>query len=241
MVSYKPLFHTMIEKGITREQLRELVKAGKTTFVKLYAGKNVSMDLIERICLKLNVPVSAVLEFLPNEQDENEDRLYMVDLLSQENVSLFSFSDVATSGTSAPSIYGAWIAWAGPDPEPVEDSTVTSAIYYVNLDEDIHDDGLQMRTYRPDTYVHEPLFNGRYFCWIDTNKSFNARLYVAQPNATPVVIDGGVSAYGLGDGIVVYGKNNAIYVYVIATGEICMLTGAGEKGILPQVSGRTVL
>ncbi len=175
------------------------------------------------------------------EQDENEDRLYMVDLLSQENVSLFSFSDVATYGTSAPSIYGAWIAWAGPDPEPVEDSTVTSAIYYVNLDEDIHDDGLQMRTYRPDTYVHEPLFNGRYFCWIDTNKSFNARLYVAQPNATPVVIDGGVSAYGLGDGIVVYGKNNAIYVYVIATGEICMLTGAGEKGILPQVSGRTVL
>ena len=73
MVSYKPLFHTMIEKGITREQLRELVGAGKTTFVKLYAGKNVSMDLIERICLKLNVPVSAVLEFLPNKQDESED------------------------------------------------------------------------------------------------------------------------------------------------------------------------
>ena len=73
MVSYNPLFHTMIEKGITREQLRELVGAGKTTFVKLYAGKNVSMDLIERICSKLNVPVSAVLEFLPNEQDKGED------------------------------------------------------------------------------------------------------------------------------------------------------------------------
>ena len=175
------------------------------------------------------------------EQDQQEDKLYMVDLVSQENLPLFTFSDVATYGTSAPSIYGAWIVWSGPDPEPVSEDTVTSAIYYINLDEDIGENGIEPRVYRPDTYVHEPLFNGQYFAWIDTNKSFNATLYVAQPNTTPVTVASGISAYGLGDGFVVYGKDNGIYLYIIATGETCRLTDTTENGILPQVYGRTVI
>ena len=175
------------------------------------------------------------------EQDQDEDKLYMVDLVSQENLPLFTFADVATYGTSAPSIYGAWIVWSGPDPEPVDENEVTSAIYYINLDEDIGENGIEPRIYKPDTYVHEPLFNGKHFAWIDTNKSFNARLYVAQPNAEPRNSATGISAYGLGDGFVVYGKNQGIYVYIIATGETCRLTDETEKGILPQVYGRTVL
>ncbi len=175
------------------------------------------------------------------EQDQQEDKLYMVDLVSQENLPLFTFSDVATYGTSAPSIYGAWIVWSGPDPEPASEDTVTSAIYYINLDEDIGENGIEPRIYRPDTYVHEPLFNGQYFAWIDTNKSFNATLYVAQPNTTPVAVASGISAYGLGDGFVVYGKDNGIYLYVIATAETCRLTDVTENGILPQVYGRTVI
>ncbi len=175
------------------------------------------------------------------EQDQQEDKLYMVDLVTQENLPLFTFSDVATYGTSAPSIYGAWIVWSGPDPEPASEDTVTSAIYYINLDEDIGENGIEPRIYRPDTYVHEPLFNGQYFAWIDTNKSFNATLYVAQPNTTPVAVATGISAYGLGDGFVVYGKDNGIYLYVIATAETCRLTDTTENGILPQVYGRTVI
>jgi len=175
------------------------------------------------------------------EQDQNEDKLYMVDLVSQENLPLFTFSDVATYGTSAPSIYGAWIVWSGPDPAPVNEDVVTSAIYYINLDEDIGENGIEPRVYRPDTYVHEPLFNGKHFAWIDTNKSFNARLYVAQPNTTPLNIASGISAYGLGDGFVVYGKDEGVYVYIIATGETCRLTDETENGILPQVYGRTVI
>ena len=175
------------------------------------------------------------------EQDQNEDKLYMVDLVTQENLPLFTFSDVATYGTSAPSIYGAWIVWSGPDPTPVNEDRVTSAIHYINLDEVIGENGLEPRIYRPDTYVHEPLFNGKHFAWIDTNKSFNAQLYVAQPNATPISIASGISAYGLGDGFVIYGKNEGIYVYIIATGETCRLTDESERGILPQVYGRTVI
>ena len=175
------------------------------------------------------------------EQDQQEDKLYMVDLVSQENLPLFTFTDVATYGTSAPSIYGEWIVWSGPDPTPSSTDVATSAIYYINLDEDIGENGIVPRIYRPDTYVHEPLFNGNYFAWIDTNKSFNATLYVSQPNAVPQAVASGVSAYGLGDGFVVYGKDNGIWLYVIATGETCRLTSAEEAGILPEVYGRTVI
>jgi len=175
------------------------------------------------------------------EQDETEDKLYMVDLITQENLPLYTFSDVATYGTSAPSIYGAWIVWAGPDPENDGSQTATSAIYYINLEEDIGENGIEPRTYSPDTYVHEPLFNGSHFVWIDTNKSFHTTLYVSQPQASPVAIATGISAYGLGDGIVVYGQDNGIWVYVIATGETCRLTSESEQGILPQVHGRTVV
>lgn len=62
MISYKPLFHTLIEKGLTREQLRGLVKAAPSTFSRIYAGKPVQLDLIDRICRALDVPVSSVIE-----------------------------------------------------------------------------------------------------------------------------------------------------------------------------------
>ena len=62
MISYKPLFHTLIEKGLTREQLRQRVKAAPSTFSRIYAGKLVQLDLIDRICRALDVPVSNVIE-----------------------------------------------------------------------------------------------------------------------------------------------------------------------------------
>jgi len=75
VISYKPLFHTMIEKDISRARLKELTNLGANTLSKLYTGKHVALEVIERICLKLGVPVSAVLEILPSddEKDAKED------------------------------------------------------------------------------------------------------------------------------------------------------------------------
>ncbi len=69
MISYKPLMHTMIEKGISREQLRTMIGASPSTVSSLYTGKRVSMAVIEKICIALDVPVSAVFEVLPAGKD----------------------------------------------------------------------------------------------------------------------------------------------------------------------------
>ncbi len=164
------------------------------------------------------------------------DKLFMIDLNVQEPLTLFDFTDKATYSVSAPCIYENSITWAGPG--ETED---TSGIYYLILETD--EQGLfnEPEEYFPGTYVHEPLYNGEYFVWLDTNKSREGKLYLGKPGEEPVVIDQHITTYSLGDGIVVYGKNSSVWVYVITTGEICRLTSPDEQGMLPKVSKRTVV
>jgi len=164
------------------------------------------------------------------------DKLFMVDLNVQEDLKLFEFTDKATYGVSAPCIYENSIIWAGPGQD-----NETSGIYYLKLETD--EQGLfnEPEKYFPSTYVHEPLYNGEVFIWLDTNKSRDGKLYLGSPGKEPVVIDQNITTYSLGDGVVVYGKNSSVWVYVIETGEICRLTSPGELGMLPRVSKRTVV
>jgi len=178
--------------------------------------------------------------------EDSLDELYMFDLESQENLSLFEIKDVSTYGVSAPCIYQDTIVWSGPDTaQTAEDKTANgdkSSIYWLPLGEEaVTGETLNSHTYSPGTYVHEPLYNGEYFVWIDGNKSPNAKLYIGKDGEEPVVIDQGVTTYSIGNGIVVYGRDQSVWCYVISTGEICRLTHEGEKGMLPLVHNRTVV
>ena len=184
--------------------------------------------------------------------DKGRDVLSMIDLKTQENINLFSFTDIATYGVSAPCIVNNTIVWAGPDPaqtpEQVKAQGARSAIFSVSLDANTIDKNgvLNVSQYLPGTYVHEPVYNGKYFAWIDSNKSPNAKLYLGQAGQAPKVIAEGmapdsVTTYSLGDGILIYGYSQQVWVYVIKTGETCRLTSEGEKGMLPEAYGRTVV
>jgi|GEM_PF-3902576 len=173
-----------------------------------------------------------------------EDKLYMVDLQSQENLTLDTFTDKATYAVSAPCIYGNEIVWAGPDTNQSDAEKLTeehSGIYYRSIIPDENGSLPDAQIYFPGTYVHEPRYNGRVFVWLDGNKSMNATLYMGRPGEEPVVVAKGVTTYSIGDDVVVYGKNQAVWVYIISTGELCRLTSPGETGMLPEVSRRTVV
>lgn len=66
MISYKPLFKTMIDKDITREGLREKIGVAPGTMSKLYTGKRVALEVLERICLVLEAPIQDIIEILPD-------------------------------------------------------------------------------------------------------------------------------------------------------------------------------
>lgn len=167
-----------------------------------------------------------------------EDKLYLFDLASQENLPLTTLNAPSTYGVSAPSICNEQILWAGPD----EKNPEQSVIYSFKLDDDHGDgDNFNIGQYRPGMYVHEPVANARAMAWIDTNKSPNAKLYFALDNGKPVLVDEGISTYAMGEGFLVYGKDEQVWVYSWATGkkELCSL--AGQKAILPSAYERFII
>lgn len=173
-----------------------------------------------------------------------EDRLRMTDLNSQEPLTLFTFTDNATYGVSSPCVYKDTIVWSGPDKSQSDADKANgekSTIYYQKLEADETGTFSAAKQFSPNTYVHEPLYNGDVFVWLDGNKSPNSNLFVARPDEEPRLIANGVTTYSVGDGIVVFGKDQAVWVYVTDTDELCRLTSPDEMGMLPSVTKRTVV
>ena len=66
-ISYKPLWHTLIERNMRKEDLR--LAAGLTTnmIANMGKGKHISMEALTKICENLNCGILDVIEL---EQDE---------------------------------------------------------------------------------------------------------------------------------------------------------------------------
>ena len=69
MISYKPLWHTLIEKGIKKMELLKLTGISSGTLAKMNNDKNVALDVIARICLALDCPIEAVVEIIKDPGD----------------------------------------------------------------------------------------------------------------------------------------------------------------------------
>ena len=63
--SFNPLWKVLIDKKMTREDLRTALKLSPSTMAKMSKGENVSMEVIHKICEYLNVKLGDVVEFIP--------------------------------------------------------------------------------------------------------------------------------------------------------------------------------
>ena len=67
-VSYNKLWKLMIDKGMPhRSDLRTLTGIGTNTLVKLSKNQQVSMDVLLKICNKLDCDISDICEFIKEE------------------------------------------------------------------------------------------------------------------------------------------------------------------------------
>ena len=71
-VTYKKLFHLLIDRGISTSELTEQAGFSANILTRLRRDQYVSLDSIEKICLALNCIVDDVLEFISDEK-ENEN------------------------------------------------------------------------------------------------------------------------------------------------------------------------
>ena len=49
-ISYKPLWHTLLEKGMSKEDLRTMAKLSTNAIANMGKNKNVSMSTLLKIC-----------------------------------------------------------------------------------------------------------------------------------------------------------------------------------------------
>lgn len=69
-VSYKKLFHLMIDHGMTNAVLMEKGGFSANIITRLKRNNYVSLDSIEKICKVLNCGVDDILDFLPDNTEE---------------------------------------------------------------------------------------------------------------------------------------------------------------------------
>lgn len=72
-VSYKKLFHQLIEKDMTNAQLMAEAKFSANIITRLKRNKYVSLETIEMICAALDCGVDDILEFIPS--DTSHDKM----------------------------------------------------------------------------------------------------------------------------------------------------------------------
>jgi DNA-binding Xre family transcriptional regulator len=64
MISYKPLFRLLLERDMTKTQLRQSVGFGTATLAKMSKNEYVSMEVIVKICNYLNCRIEDVVEIV---------------------------------------------------------------------------------------------------------------------------------------------------------------------------------
>ena len=72
MISYKPLFRLLLEKDMTKTQLREAVGFGTVALAKMSKNEYISLETIDKICDYFNCNIDDVIEHLPWSSDQAE-------------------------------------------------------------------------------------------------------------------------------------------------------------------------
>lgn len=67
-VTYKKLFHILIDRGITNAELMEMAGFSANIITRIKHDHYISLDSIEKICKTLNCGVDDILEFTDEEK-----------------------------------------------------------------------------------------------------------------------------------------------------------------------------
>lgn len=72
-VTYKKLFHLLIDKGMTNAELMEKAGFSANIITRIKRDNYVSLDTIEKICKSLQCNVDDILEFTESPTENRHD------------------------------------------------------------------------------------------------------------------------------------------------------------------------
>ena len=68
-VSYKKLFKILIDRDRKKKEFRDFVGISYSTMSKLEKGENTTVEVLEKICLKLGCGINDIMEILPDDPE----------------------------------------------------------------------------------------------------------------------------------------------------------------------------
>ncbi|WP_028308770.1 helix-turn-helix domain-containing protein [Desulfitibacter alkalitolerans] len=66
MFSFNPLWKLLIDKNMTKENLRIALKLSPSTMAKMTKGEYVSLEVLHRICEHFNRQPGDIIEYVPD-------------------------------------------------------------------------------------------------------------------------------------------------------------------------------
>jgi len=64
----------LIDKNLTKEEMRKTLKFSPSKIAKMGKGENVSMDVIERVCSHFQCSIEEVVQYIQEGEDEHDER-----------------------------------------------------------------------------------------------------------------------------------------------------------------------
>lgn len=68
MISYNRLWKLLVDKKMSKADLRKAAGLAPNTMTKLRRDQEVSLSVLGRICATLGVNIGDIMEFIPDEQ-----------------------------------------------------------------------------------------------------------------------------------------------------------------------------
>ena len=70
-VSYRRLWHLMLDKKVNKSGLEKLAGISHHSILKMNRGEDVSTEVLTKICTALECEVKDIVEFLPEKRQQN--------------------------------------------------------------------------------------------------------------------------------------------------------------------------
>ena len=71
-ITYKPLWKLLIDRDMTKTELRKKTQIAPSTFTKMSNNEQVSLDILARICLELECGFDDVVEIMKERKELEE-------------------------------------------------------------------------------------------------------------------------------------------------------------------------
>ncbi|ACL18701.1 transcriptional regulator, XRE family [Desulfitobacterium hafniense DCB-2] len=65
-ISYNKLWKLLIDKGMNKQELKQLSGISTTSIAKLGKGENITTDVLLKICKALNCDIADIMEVVPD-------------------------------------------------------------------------------------------------------------------------------------------------------------------------------